>query len=70
MGWSSGSRLATRLIKAAKENLWDELEREDFYIEMIDAFEDADCDTLDECLGTDQSFDIVYNRKYPNEDAE
>lgn len=65
MGWGSGSRLADRLIEAAKIAISDEDERSEFYAHMIDAFEDADCDTLDECMGSDPIFDrllkIVWN---------
>lgn len=28
-----------------------------FYEEIITAFEDEDCDTLEECLGEDKAFD-------------
>lgn len=68
MGWGSGSRLATRLIKAAKETISNEEERVNFYDEMIDAFGDADCDTLDECLGDDPVFDEHWKTKYPDSD--
>lgn len=65
MGWASGSRLADRLIEAAKIAISDEDERSEFYAHMINAFEDADCDTLDECMGADPIFDrllkIVWN---------
>lgn len=57
MGWASGSRLASRLIGVALEHISNEEERDNFYDEMIDAFEDADCDTLDECMGIDPVFD-------------
>jgi len=67
MGWGSGSRLAMRLIKAAKETISNEEERVNFYDEMIDAFEDADCDTLDECLGDDPVFDKHWETRYPND---
>ena len=68
MGWGSGSRLATRLIEAAKDTISDNIERECFYDLMIDAFEDADCDTLDECLEVDPVFDALWKTKYPDLD--
>lgn len=68
MGWGSGSRLATRLIEAAKDTISNEEERVNFYDAMIDAFEDADCDTLDECLEVDPVFDALWKTKYPDSD--
>jgi hypothetical protein len=68
MGWSSGSRLAAELIEAAKITINDEDEREAFYEQLIAAFEDEDCDTLDECVGHDDVFDRLWNRLYPSED--
>ena len=68
MGWASGSRLATRLIEAAKETISNEEERVNFYDALIDAFEDTDCDTLDECLDVDPVFDAHWQTKYPDTD--
>jgi len=68
MGWGSGSRLATRLIEVAKDTISNEEERVNFYDAMIDAFEDADCDTLDECLEVDPVFDALWKTKYPDSD--
>jgi hypothetical protein len=68
MGWASGSRLASKLIEAAKDTISDEEERVNFYDAMVDAFEDADCDTLDECLGDDPVFDAYWKTKYTDLD--
>lgn len=66
MGWASGSRLATRLIEVARETISNEEERVNFYDEMVDAFEDADCDTLDECQGVDPVFDAHWKTRHPD----
>ena len=58
-GWASGSRLASELIDVAKVTITNADERASFYEKMIYVFEDADCDTLDECLGVDDVFDEV-----------
>lgn len=69
MGWASGSRLFLRLIEAIKQELPEDAEkRERIYREMFDAFEDADWDTTDECLGEDPAYDKIHNEKYPPED--
>lgn len=49
MGWASGSDLFDKVIRIIKEEIssWDELPPV-LVIRLIDAFEDEDCDTLDE----------------------
>lgn len=68
MGWGSGSILASKLIEAARDTISNEKERVKFYDAMIDAFENADCDVLDECLGDDPTFDACLKTKYPDLD--
>jgi hypothetical protein len=68
MGWGSGSRLAAGLIDAAKETISSDTERESFYEQMIEMFQDFDCDTLDECVGHDPVFDELWEKLYPSED--
>lgn len=65
MGWSSGSRLMSVVIETIKENCDREGQREQIYKDLIIAFEDMDCDTLYECMGTDISFDIAMKTLYP-----
>lgn len=67
MGWSSGSRLAEELIEVIKDVFTNHEEREEFYEKMIPIFEDFDCDTLDECIGTDSAFDSVWESMYPSD---
>ena len=70
MGWGSGSRLAAELIEVARDTFSDRTERSVFYESMIEMFESADCDTLDECVGIDPVFDQVWNELYPSDDED
>lgn len=65
MGWASGSRLMTNLIESVKNSVDDFDSRVELYLQMIKNFEDADCDTLDECLGEDEAFDEAWKRAFP-----
>jgi hypothetical protein len=60
MGWSSGNDVAYPIIKAIKKNVKDDVTREKIYVALIDAFEDADCDTLYELKGIDPAFDQFF----------
>jgi hypothetical protein len=64
MGWGSGSDLFDRLIKTAKKNVPDKEARARIYTDMIEAFEDADWDTQDECEGQDPVFDAVLTKRH------
>lgn len=64
MGWSTGSMLASEIIENAMRNIADPTARSVFYRDMIESFESYDCDTLDECLGVDEAFDLVYKELY------
>lgn len=66
MGWASGSRLMSDLIDSVKRNVDDFESRVGLYLEMIKNFADADCDTLDECLGEDEAFDEAFRRVFPD----
>ena len=68
MGWGSGSRLASGLIEAAKETISSDIEREAFYEQLIELFQDFDCDTLDESVGYDPVFDELWEKLYPSDD--
>lgn len=70
MGWASGSILFSDIIEALIKNIEDEEVREVIYKSIIPAFEDMDCDTLDECKEIDDAFDNVYRDMYPEEDIE
>ena len=68
MGWASGSSLFSDIIETIQFHVPDEDTRGNMYVELISAFEAADCDTLDECLGEDPVFDSVFNTACPDED--
>lgn len=38
----------------------------DFYVGLINLFEEQDCDTLDECFGTSNFYDMAYQQIHPN----
>lgn len=67
MGWSSGSDLMTEVIMSAMKHVPDS-SRKKFYKEMIEAFENCDCDTLHECVGADRFFDAAFDYFHPSED--
>jgi Golgi nucleoside diphosphatase len=50
MGWASGSDLAAKLVKSAREHFPDDEARRAFYSDLIDGFEEMDCDTLYEVV--------------------
>lgn len=68
MGWSSGTGLMLAIIKSAKKATPDMKTRKVFYKEVIDAFEDADWDTQDECTGEDSAFDEAIKELHPEWD--
>ena len=57
MGWASGSSLMCDVIAAIRPRVLQEKARLEIYRELIDAFEEMDCDTLGECAGEDDVFD-------------
>jgi hypothetical protein len=61
MGWAGGSELLEQIIRILQEHVPDDSVREDIYIDIINAFEDADCDTVYELLGEDEAFDAAYH---------
>lgn len=57
MGWSSGSLLMEQIISAFNRHC-DHVPFEnavEFYKDLIEAFENSDCDTLDECVDWETS---------------
>ena len=65
MGWASGSSLMDEIIDAAVEVGIDDVTRKEFYEKIIEAFEDQDCDTLQECEGKDTAFDAAIKAVHP-----
>lgn len=70
MGWSSGSRLFSEMIEVLVEKVEDDSVRKDLYTDLIDVFENHDCDNLHECLGEDDAFDEAWYELYPAEEEE
>lgn len=66
MGWCSGSTLFGKIIEAAIEEIPDDENRKRFYLKAIEAFEDEDWDTHDECLGEDDAFDAALKELHPD----
>lgn len=64
MGWSSGTSLMEAVIVAIQANVPDEEVRYNLYEEIVDAFQDADWDNLDEVVGIDPAYDRLYKLKY------
>lgn len=60
MGWSGGSGLFRDLIDVVSLEVRNPVSRKRIYEKMIKAFEDYDCDTLQECLGQDEIFNLVF----------
>lgn len=65
MSWSSGSELMSSVIFALS-HVKDSAVRRGVYAVLIPAFEDMDCDTLDECRGEDAAFDAALNDANPD----
>jgi len=64
MSWKSGSSLASELIESIKENVALKDARTLVYFDLIEIFEAADYDTLEDCLGIDHAFDDAYNNYF------
>jgi hypothetical protein len=69
MGWASGSQIMWRVMETAQRYIPNETQRCEFYREIIDAFEDQDWDTQDECLGMDPMFDAAMQYLHPDEEG-
>lgn len=70
MGWASGSELMCEVINAVEKELQHVGKDRmiPFYERIINAFEDHDCDTLDECRGIDPLFDKALDAVHPPEE--
>jgi hypothetical protein len=66
MGWSSGTTVMEKIMNATKAVVEDGTDRKRLYIEFIGAFEDADWDNIDECVGIDEAFDEAVAYLYPD----
>lgn len=53
MAWSRGADLFSEIAEMIFDKVGDEDDRKAIYEEMIELFEDFDCDNLAECAGID-----------------
>lgn len=60
MGWCGGGELMEKCVAAIQANVSDDEARYRIYVDMVNAFEEEDCDTLYECMGTDPAFDRAF----------
>ena len=65
MGWSRGTALMESVMTAAIKAIPADDTRKEFYKRVIDAFEDADWDNQEECMGRDDAFDDAMKELHP-----
>jgi hypothetical protein len=66
MGWCSGSRLFGEVIDTVQSHVADKTARVDIYVDLIQAFEEADWDTQNECIGQDPAYDEALKFLHPD----
>lgn len=66
MGWSSGSVVFEKIIRATKTHIPDFETRKALYKDFIKTFEDADWDNIDECMGDDPAYDAAAKELHPD----
>jgi hypothetical protein len=57
MSWGRGSELFSDVAEIIAENVVDDNVRKLVYMRLIEAFQNYDCDTLDECTDIDPVLD-------------
>lgn len=67
MSWKSGTSLFAKLVDTIEANIAEEEDRVNVYIEMIEAFEDADWDCLHDVFGEHTALDTAINTLYPGQ---
>jgi hypothetical protein len=67
MSWARGSELFSRIAELIEAYVPNENSRIEIYSEMISAFEEFDCDTLDECVGIDSVLDELLKETYDSD---
>lgn len=68
MSWSKGSIIFDEIISVLVDKVDDDDSRAAIYRELIPVFEEYDCDTLEECVGSDPVFDIVFKETGSSDD--
>ena len=67
MGWSGGAMIMSEIIEIIEDDVHPSTNKVDMFIKLITLFEEeADCDTLCECLGQSSNFDEAFNTLYPD----
>lgn len=57
MGWTSGSSLFSEIAETIERYVSDSQVKYNLYYELIESFLEADCDTLNECVGISKELD-------------
>lgn len=65
MGWASGSRVFRQIMDGIIPEVADKEARKRVYRPIIEAFEDSDWDTQEECMGLDEAYDELLREMYP-----
>ena len=66
MGWASASLIMNEIIDGIMPEVETKDARKRIYKPIIEALENGDWDTQDECLGTDEAFDEVIKEMHPH----
>ena len=67
MGWGSGATIFEKVIISLQHHVPDFEQRVDIYTDLIEAFEEGDWDTQDDCRGIDKAYDEALDTLYPFE---
>jgi hypothetical protein len=59
MGWSTGSSVLSEIAQTILNYVGNEDDRKMIYEDLVEIFQEYDCDTLDECAGIDFILDEV-----------
>ena len=59
MGWSTGASIFAEIAETIFRYVPDEDDRKIIYQELVELFQDYDCDNLDECANIDFMLDEV-----------
>lgn len=71
LGWSRGSDLFESIIDSLSEYVDDDDTRVSIYKDLIEVFENFDCDTLNELISStkDKAFIDAFSELHPDEDC-
>ena len=70
MGWSTGASIFAEIAETILRYVPDEDDRKIIYQELVELFQDYDCDNLDECANIDFMLDEVLIEEGIIEDVE